>query len=181
MTRRRGRSRVYAPALMPITVRGRVAVATRTRSRRYDREPGRPSGRVERRRTAGSASVSRSCHHQFRRPANGNLWSSGRQDDFAGGSCSAVPPARPGRHGAPSAFIAPVGCWLASARIVLSPAGPAGAAQVVAGAGFRLPVGGECLPGGQVGVCGGEVICSGMPAQAGRNSRPAGSWPISLS
>jgi hypothetical protein len=42
MTRRRGRSRVYAPALMPITVRGRVAVATRTRSRRYARlvEPG---------------------------------------------------------------------------------------------------------------------------------------------
>ena len=33
MTRRRGRSRVYASALMPITVRGRVAVATRTRSR----------------------------------------------------------------------------------------------------------------------------------------------------
>jgi hypothetical protein len=31
--RRRGRSRVYASALMPITVRGRVAVATRTRSR----------------------------------------------------------------------------------------------------------------------------------------------------
>ena len=34
MTRRRGRSRVYASALMPITVRGRVAVATRPRSRR---------------------------------------------------------------------------------------------------------------------------------------------------
>jgi len=34
MTRRRGRSRVYASSLMPITVRGRVAVATRTRSRR---------------------------------------------------------------------------------------------------------------------------------------------------
>jgi hypothetical protein len=34
MTRHRGRSRVYASALMPITVRGRVAVATRTRSRR---------------------------------------------------------------------------------------------------------------------------------------------------
>jgi hypothetical protein len=33
MTRHRGRSRVYASALMPITVRGRVAVATRTRSR----------------------------------------------------------------------------------------------------------------------------------------------------
>ena len=47
------------------------------------------------------------------------------------GSCSAVPPARPGRHGAPSAFIAPVGCWLASARIVLSPAGPAGGSSPV--------------------------------------------------
>jgi hypothetical protein len=33
MTRHRGRSRVYASALMPITVRGRVAVATRARTR----------------------------------------------------------------------------------------------------------------------------------------------------
>ena len=37
MTRRRGRSRVCTSALMPITVRGRVAVATRTRSRGYAR------------------------------------------------------------------------------------------------------------------------------------------------
>ena len=34
MTRRRGRLRVCTSALMPITVRGRVSVATRTRSRR---------------------------------------------------------------------------------------------------------------------------------------------------
>ena len=39
MTRHRGRSRVYASALMPITVRGRVAVATRTRSRPIVRWP----------------------------------------------------------------------------------------------------------------------------------------------
>jgi hypothetical protein len=87
---------------------------------------------------------------------------------------------------APSAFIAPPAAgWLARGsscrppgrRVVLRRS--AGAAQVVAGAGFRLAVGGECCPGGQVGVCGGEVICSWMPAQAAGTAGPAGSWPIS--
>ena len=47
MIRRRGRSRVYASALMPITVRGRVAVATRTRIRRSARIGGRLAGRPQ--------------------------------------------------------------------------------------------------------------------------------------
>jgi hypothetical protein len=100
------------------------------------------------------------------------------------GSCLAVPAARPGRRvGAVSVHCKPSAAgWLARGsscrppgrRVVLRRS--AGAAQVVAGAGFRFPVGGECRLGGpQVGVCGGEVICSGMPAQAGGNSRASGS------
>jgi len=47
------------------------------------------------------------------------------------GSCSAVPPARPGRRvGAVSVHCTPH-CWLASARIVLSPAGSAGGSSPV--------------------------------------------------
>ena len=69
------------------------------------------------------------CHYQSRRSANGNLWSSGRQDDFA--EILTVPPARLGRRvGAVSVHCTPR-CWLASARIVLSPAGPAGGSSPV--------------------------------------------------
>ena len=99
------------------------------------------------------------------------------------GSCLAVPPARPGRHVVALSVHCqpPAAGWLARGSSCRRRAGgwffagPADAAQVVAGSGFRLAVGGECRLGGQVGVCGGgEVICSGMPAQADGNSRASG-------
>jgi hypothetical protein len=119
-------------------------------------------------------------------PANGNPWSSGRQDDFAGILVGRTARADGSSRGRPQRSLqTPAAgrlargssCHPPGRRVVLRRSG--GAAQVVAGAGFRLAVGGECRLGGQVGVCGGEVICSGCQPRPAGTAGPAPSWPQS--